>query len=122
VEAQFRQDLLERYGIRFHSFRLLTNMPIGRFAQTLEQLQRQGAYLELLQAAFNPATVEHLACRTTLVMGWDGLFYDCDFNLGAGRPIREPSRHVFQYHEGIARRRIAFGPHCFACTAHSGSS
>lgn len=120
LESRFRRELEQRHGVRFHSLRVLTNMPIGRFRDQLGA--GRGAYLDALRAAFNPATLQRLACRTSLVVAWDGTLYDCDFNIGARLPVRGERRTVLDYDDALATRRIAFGAHCFACTAQAGSS
>lgn len=119
-ETRFRRELEQRHGIRFDHLRVLTNMPIGRFRADLGA-ERQ-AYLDCLRAGFNGATLPHLACRTSLVVSWDGSIYDCDFNLGARLPVRDLPRTVLDYDGSLATRRIAFGSHCFGCTAQAGSS
>lgn len=122
VEASLRRELAARYGVRFDALVVLTNMPIGRFGAQLAAEGDRGAYLDALRAAFNPAAVPRLACRTTLVVAWDGHLYDCDFNLGAGLPLRAGDRTVFDWSDDLAKRPIAYGVHCFACAANAGSS
>lgn len=121
LEVAFRRELAERHGVRFDALLVLTNMPIGRFGAGLAASGEGGAYLEVLREAFNPAAVPRLACRTSLVVAWDGRLYDCDFNLGAGLPIRG-DRTVFGGGAALGNRPIAYGLHCFACTAKAGSS
>ena len=89
-----------------------------------------------LAAAFNPEVAAALECRHGLVVGWDGTLSDCDFNLGAGMGLGRGTAHArrsclpsFERAGGaampldaLATRRIAFAPHCFACTAGAGSS
>ncbi|MEE8395912.1 MAG: DUF3641 domain-containing protein, partial [bacterium] len=73
----------------------------------------------------NPATVEHLMCRTTLNVGWDGKIYDCDFNqmlgleLGGGEPTVFDPKFTLERLEQVP---IRTGDHCLACTAGAGSS
>ena len=82
--------------------------------------------LERLVAAFNPATVDGLMCRSTLSVSWDGRVFDCDFNQmldmesDAGPGARAT---VFDFHpDDFLRRRIRTARHCFGCTAGAGSS
>ena len=121
-EASYRRTLAESHGVRFDALVVLTNMPIGRFGAGLAAAGGRAAYVEALRRAFNPATVPRLACRSTLVVAWDGGLYDCDFNLGAGLPVAGEPRSVLGPWETLATRPIAFGLHCFACTALAGSS
>lgn len=120
-EAQLRQTLAEGHGLRFDGLRMLANMPIGRFGAELRRTGGYRPYLDRLRASFNPATVPLLACRTSLVVNWDGALYDCDFNLGAGLPVRSAST-IHDIDDGILTRRVACAVHCFACTARAGSS
>jgi radical SAM/Cys-rich protein len=124
LEAEWRRELKRYHGIVFDALHTITNMPIGRFLEWLQQSGNLLAYLERLVAAFNPAAVAGVMCRNTLSIGWDGRLFDCDFNqmldlwLDAGAP-----RHVRDF--DLARleaRRIVTDRHCFGCTAGAGSS
>jgi len=124
LEADYRRELGERFGIRFTRLLTITNMPIGRFRAQLRAQDRLGEYVRLLQEAFNPRTVEGVMCRTQLSVAWDGTLYDCDFNLALGLPVDHgaPS-HIRDFSpEALAGRRIVTGEHCFGCTAGCGSS
>jgi hypothetical protein len=100
-------------------------MPIKRFARELVREGKDEAYLSLLVAHFNPATVEALMCRTTLSVAWDGRLYDCDFNQALELPLggRGP-RTLFELEDlaSLEGREIATASHCFGCTAGAGSS
>lgn len=122
IEAALREQLGTRFGVRFSSLAMLANMPIGRFGAGLDESSRRESYLDVLRQAFNPATVPRLACRRTLAVRWDGRLFDCDFNMGAGLPVRGHPAHVLEADGRLASRQISFGLHCFACTAHAGSS
>ncbi|HTL16179.1 MAG TPA: arsenosugar biosynthesis radical SAM (seleno)protein ArsS, partial [Patescibacteria group bacterium] len=80
LEAEYRTALRQHYGVEFSRLFVITNQPIGRFADDLRQHGNWDAYLQLLADSFNPATVESLMCRSTLSVGWTGELYDCDFN------------------------------------------
>ena len=58
----------------------LTNMPISRFLEWLDEIGQPRGYMARLVDAFNPAAVAGVMCRNTLSVGWDGTLYDCDFN------------------------------------------
>src|SRR5215470_16640026 len=94
LEADYKRELSERFGLTFNQLYTLTNMPIARFAHMLQREQKFDAYLELLATAFNPGTLDGLMCRQLVSISWDGFLYDCDFNqmldlrLGEGRPLR----------------------------------
>jgi radical SAM/Cys-rich protein len=124
LEAAYRCELRERYGIEFNRLYTITNMPISRFLADLAATGRLEVYLQRLIDAFNPATLSGLMCRTTLSVGWDGTLYDCDFNQMLDLPISpEVPRHVRDIDPAcLVGRIIRTGPHCFGCTAGSGSS
>jgi len=123
LEADYRRELLERWGVRFNRLYTLANMPISRFAHVLRRDGEYDRYLELLANAFNPATVEGLMCRDTVSVGWDGRLYDCDFNQMLELPLVGPYRHVRDLGtRGLEGAAVAVGDHCFGCTAGAGSS
>jgi radical SAM/Cys-rich protein len=124
LEADYKTELRDRYGIKFTGLFTITNQPIGRFAEDLRQQGTWNDYLELLANSFNPATVDNLMCRSTLSVGWQGEIYDCDFNqmLGMQMSDRKPLFLWDVTPELLHRRAIQTGPHCLACTAGGGSS
>jgi radical SAM/Cys-rich protein len=124
AEAAFR-DRLASLGVRFDRLLSVTNTPVGRYREHLEHEGTLASYEATLRDAFNLATLPHLSCRHQIEVAWDGSVWDCDYNLGARvTPVAGVPRDVRELLvEGIARdRRIAFGAHCFACTAGAGSS
>jgi hypothetical protein len=79
--------------------------------------------MEKLIAAFNPAAVDGLMCRSTLSVGWDGRLYDCDFNQMLDLEIHGSRRHIRDFDvDALAGRRIVTRQHCYGCTAGAGSS
>ncbi len=123
LEAAYRRELADRYGVTFNRLFTITNMPISRFLDDLIREGRQEEYMEKLATAYNPAAVAGVMCRTTLSVGWDGRLYDCDFNqmLGLGLRAGLP-RHVRDFDpEKLADRQIVTANHCYGCTAGSGS-
>ena len=124
LEARYRAELRELFGIEFHHLFTITNVPILRFAHQLAREQREGEYLSLLVSHFNPRTVEGLMCRHLVSVGWDGELYDCDFNQMLELPLGGRRRSVWDVESlsAIEGEPIATGSHCFACTAGAGSS
>ena len=123
IERYYRRELARRFGVRFDRLLACVNLPVGRFRGLLRADGGEEAYIETLRGAFNPATVPLLSCRDQAVVAWDGTLWDCDYNLGARLPPAPGvSRRVEGLDASFARRRISFGPHCFACTAREGSS
>jgi radical SAM/Cys-rich protein len=128
LEAQYRDELRSNFGIEFHRLLTITNMPINRFAQQLRQWGKLSEYMGLLVNHFNPATVEGLMCRGLVSVSWDGRLFDCDFNQMLEMTIvaddtRTPLT-IWDVDDLSALRgmSIATGPHCFGCTAGTGSS
>jgi radical SAM/Cys-rich protein len=124
LEAEYKLELKNHFGIVFNRLFTITNMPIARFAAQLRHHGEFDQYMDLLVNSFNPSAVERLMCRNTLNVGWRGEVYDCDFNQMLnlqwtnGRPLYlwdiDPA--------AVAGRGIATGGHCFGCTAGCGSS
>ncbi len=126
-EQRWQRQLLVAHGVHFDRLIGLNNMPIARF---LQQLQRDGhvdGYLELLHRAFNPGALNGLMCRDTLSVAPDGRLYDCDFNqmlelpraadVKGGNNLASILTNV-----ELEGSPIAWGNHCFGCTAGQGSS
>ncbi len=125
LEADYRRELAERFGLRFSRLFTITNMPIQRFAAVLRQQGQLESYRSLLRQHHNPANLAQVMCRTTLSVDWRGYLYDCDFNqmldLPAGRG--RPRAHLRQLLEqALEGEPIAVADHCYGCTAGSGSS
>ena len=123
LEADYKRELWDKFGIEFNRLFTITNMPIKRFAEYLVRNGKHEQYMSLLVNHFNPATVGALMCRSLISVGWDGKLYDCDFNQML--EIEMPQlRSIWDLHSftGLAGRRIATGTHCFGCTAGAGSS
>ena len=113
-----------KHGVVFNRLYTITNMPISRYLQFLIDSGNLQGYMDKLVAAFNPATVDGLMCRTTLSVGWDGRLYDCDFNqmIELGTAADAPQTIFDATPAALASRRIMIGRHCFGCTAGAGSS
>jgi radical SAM/Cys-rich protein len=124
AERDWRRALERRHGIVFNSLYTITNMPISRFLEHLDEKGQTEAYLARLVQAFNPAAATGVMCRTTLSVGWDGTLYDCDFNQMLDLPLEDGLPRTIRDFDPmqLATRPIALGPHCFGCTAGSGSS
>ena len=124
LEAAYRRELKERFGVDFTRLLTITNMPMGRFLNDLQQNGQAEYYKTLLTDNFNRATLDGLMCRHQICVSWDGTLADCDFNsilgmsLAGGLP-----EHVAQLDPALLQgRTIVTGEHCFGCTAGCGSS
>ncbi|HEU4928529.1 MAG TPA: DUF3641 domain-containing protein, partial [Candidatus Krumholzibacteria bacterium] len=125
LEADYRRELWDRHGIVFTRLLTIANMPIGRFMTTLKREGKAVAYRDLLQSSFNQDTIAPLMCRHQIDVDWNGVIYDCDFNLALRLPARNGADgpiHVRDFDASLHTRRIVTGEHCFGCTAGHGSS
>jgi radical SAM/Cys-rich protein len=124
LEAEWKRQMERLWGVAFDRLYTITNLPISRFLEFLEESGRTAEYLERLAAAFNPAAAAGVMCRTTLSVSWDGTLHDCDFNQMLELPVQPSAgRTVFDLDlEALTGREIVTGPHCFGCTAGAGSS
>ncbi len=124
LEAEYKDELMARYGIVFSRLFTITNQPIARFAEDLRAQGKFEEYIDTLVQAFNPSTVDGLMCRSTLSIGWRGEVYDCDFNQMLNMQIRN-GKPLYLWDvapEYLDEREILTGFHCLACTAGAGSS
>ena len=80
LEADYKRELKDKFGLAFNSLFTITNMPINRFKLHLDKSGQYEAYMEKLLAAFNPAAAAGVMCRSLVSVGHDGRIYDCDFN------------------------------------------
>jgi radical SAM/Cys-rich protein len=121
MEQRFREILTKKWGIVFNHLYSFANAPLGRFRQWLLQSENLESYLQRLASSFNPCAVEGLMCRTLVSVSWDGILYDCDFNLARDLPMGGRRTHV-SHMEGPPEpgSPIAVGDHCYTCTAGAG--
>jgi len=124
LEADFKRELGQKFGIVFNRLFTITNMPIHRFREQLDRLGGYDDYMTKLVNAFNPAAAEGIMCRSLLSVGYDGALYDCDFNQMLEMQIENGTpMTVFNFdYDALLKRRIRFSSHCFGCTAGAGSS
>ncbi len=124
LEALYRRELRERFGIEFHHLLAIANMPIRRFARRLEREGQADAYESLLIERFNPETVDDLMCRSLVSVGYDGRLHDCDFNQMLDLPLGRKPRTIWQIADlaELEGDPIATERHCFGCAAGAGSS
>ncbi len=128
LELRWKKEMERRYGIVFDRLYTITNMPISRFLDFLEERGRTEEYLNKLVNAFNPSAAAGVMCRNTLSVGYDGVLYDCDFNqMLEMELISDRARTVFDVLDDnvfatLRSREISVAPHCYGCTAGAGSS
>jgi len=126
LEADYRRELGEKFGIVFNRLFTLANMPIQRFGSTLISKGEFDRYMGLLRQAHRDENLDSVMCRDLVSVDWRGYLYDCDFNQMLDLPLAG---------QGGARRRledlltddldhnpIQVAGHCYGCTAGQGSS
>jgi len=80
--------------------------------------------MSLLVNHFNPGTIPSLMCRHLVSVAYDGMLYDCDFNQMLELPLGAGMRSIYEIDDlaELEGEPVATAPHCFGCTAGSGSS
>lgn len=126
LEAAYRDQLAERYGIVFNRLYTLANMPIQRFGSMLLSKGKLGAYLALLKSAHRAENLATLMCRELVSIDWRGRVYDCDFNQMLGLPVTAAAEGGVHLRDlaldGLEGLPVRVADHCFGCTAGQGSS
>lgn len=126
LQADYKCELGERFGIVFNRLLTLANMPIKRFGSTLISKGKFAAYITLLNDSHRPENLERVMCRELVSVDWQGYLYDCDFNQMLGLALQLPGRprpHLRDLLDhDLAGRPIAVADHCYGCTAGQGSS
>ncbi len=125
LEQYYRTELFQRFGVTFSRLHCMNNTPIGRFRDNLELNGTYKRYIEHLADKFNPQASERIMCRTLVSVGWDGVLYNCDFNLAAALPLKRTDGSfvtIDHIDEAIVSGSgILMAEHCFSCTAGEGS-
>ena len=132
LQAAYKQQLAERYGIVFNQLFVLANMPIKRFGSDLLSHGKFHDYMKTLKAAHRPDNLPGVMCRSLISVGWQGEVFDCDFNqmldlpLGGGAgEAGKSDGHVMLADllaVNLENRPIFIADHCYGCTAGQGSS
>ena len=129
LERDWRHELRRRYDIVFDHLFSITNMPISRFLEFLEDSGNLEEYMDRLVNAFNPQAAAGVMCRSLVSIGYDGVVYDCDFNQMLELPVLDGAQTLdvdraspAELTNALRARPIRTGPHCFGCTAGAGSS
>jgi radical SAM/Cys-rich protein len=124
LEADYKRELMQHFGIQFNQLFALTNMPIQRFGSSLISKGQFKPYMQLLKDSFQAANLDTVMCRSLVSVDYQGHLYDCDFNqmlqLPAGAPELRHLRDLLVNDSAGAPIRVA--DHCYGCTAGQGSS
>jgi len=123
LEAAYKRELHDNFGVSFSSLLCLTNMPIKRFADRLHQAGQTDAYMNTLLEAFNPEAARRVMCTQLVSVRWDGALFSCDFNQQLDMPLNG-RKTIFDIDtvDELQGNTIATDLHCLGCTAGSGSS
>jgi len=126
LEADYKRQLGERFGVRFNRLFTIANMPIQRFGSLLYSKGEFQSYLQLLRDAHREENLDGVMCRRLVSVDWQGYLYDCDFNQMLKLPLPvsgKPRPHlrdlIGKELQGLA---IRVADHCYGCTAGQGSS
>lgn len=125
LEADYKRELGQRFGIRFNQLMTITNMPISRFGAVLLSQGEYVPYMQLLRDNYAEANLDTVMCRSLVSIDWQGYLYDCDFNQMLALPmLASDRRHLRDLlsNTTITGLPIATGEHCYGCTAGQGSS
>jgi radical SAM/Cys-rich protein len=123
LQADYKRELWEAFGIHFNNLFTITNLPISRFLDYLLVNGQYEKYMEKLVNAFNPSAAFGVMCRNTVSVGWDGYLYDCDFNQMLELKVQNIPSHIRDFDfKRLSERNIVVNQHCYGCTAGAGSS
>lgn len=132
LEADYKKQLGDEYGIEFHNLLTITNMPISRFGSMLLSKGLYEEYMQLLKDNFSQDNLEGVMCKTLLSVDWQGYVYDCDFNQMLAMPLAYNNQAIATdkkrwqlkelLNEDLNKAPIVIGDHCYGCTAGQGSS
>jgi len=126
LEADYKRELFEHFGIFFNSLFALTNMPVQRFGSTLISKGTFGSYMKLLRDAYRPENLETVMCRSLISVDWQGDLFDCDFNQMLGLRARLSGHSTPHLRDLLVtdavKEEIQIADHCYGCTAGQGSS
>ena len=126
LDADYRRELGDKFGIEFNHLFTLANMPIQRFGSTLISKGEFSRYMELLRQAYREENLDGVMCRDLVSVDWRGYLYDCDFNQMLDLPLTGPQgaqrRLEDLLTDDLERSPIRVAGHCYGCAAGQGSS
>ena len=124
LEARYKEQLKNDFGIAFNKLYTITNMPIARFKADLSRSGSFNTYIELLRTSFNAAAVDNLMCRELISVSYEGNLYDCDFNQMLDLRTPSAAKTIWDINgfDDLKGQDIATDTHCLGCTAGAGSS
>lgn len=132
LQAEYKHELFQHFGIVFNELFALANMPIKRFGSMLISKAQFQPYMRLLKENYAQANLANVMCRSTVSVDWQGYLYDCDFNQQLelaiptefnlnGTAVNRPHLRDLLV-SSLAGNSIRVADHCYGCTAGQGSS
>lgn len=128
LEKDYKNLLKDNFNICFNQLFTITNLPIGRVKNYLQNKELYVPYLEFLESHYNEQTLDHVMCRNQLSIDYLGNIYDCDFNQMENIPATLPNGEALTI-ENLLKignldviNDIKTADYCYGCTAGSGSS
>lgn len=126
LESDYKRELFDKFGVVFNALYTLANMPIQRFGSMLISKGEFKNYMQLLKSAHQDENCQHVMCRNTLSVDWQGYVYDCDFNQMLDLPVKLGSKNRYHISDiadaDFDGAPIIIADHCYGCTAGQGSS
>lgn len=126
LQADYKKQLGDAYGVQFNQLFTITNMPIQRFGSMLISKGQFDDYMKLLKSAHQETNLANVMCRTLLSVDWLGYVYDCDFNQMLKLPAMvsgKPKTHIAELiGKDLSGKSVVVMDHCYGCTAGQGSS
>jgi len=126
LEADYRRELGNKFGVEFNHLFTLANMPIQRFGSTLVSKGEFDRYMSLLRQAHRDDNLDGVMCRSLVSVDWRGYLYDCDFNQMLDLPLTWPAGARGRLEDlltgDLDHNPIRVAGHCYGCTAGQGSS
>lgn len=128
LEADYKRELFDDFGIQFNQLFTLANMPISRFGSQLLSKGEFHSYMKLLRDSYQASNLDSLMCRSLVSVDWQGYVYDCDFNQMLDMPLLASDQEkpmladLLAMSQDIDSAAVAVANHCYGCTAGQGSS
>ncbi|WP_432695598.1 arsenosugar biosynthesis radical SAM (seleno)protein ArsS [Marinobacterium sp. YM272] len=124
LQADYKRELFDHFGVVFNGLYALANMPINRFGSMLISKGQFEPYMELLKQNYSEANLHGVMCRSLISVDWQGRLYDCDFNqqLGLALGGKTGARLDDLLKKDADGLGICVADHCYGCTAGQGSS
>ena len=128
LERDYKKFLQENFDIVFDRLFTITNLPIGRTKQYLQDKHLYFPYLKFLESHYNAVTVPYLMCRNQLSIDYLGNIYDCDFNQMENLPATTANGEILTVAKMLEAENLDLinevktAAYCYGCTAGSGSS